>query len=78
MRKVATVESWVVYKMPVEPKLSGPNAVCEKGEWEAMQREQPGRYILVRAGIATEAEAEAVARAAAGGTAPKKVHLKRR
>lgn len=68
MRKVVTVESWVVYKMTVEAKLSGPNAVCEKTEWEAMEREQPGYHTLIKSGIATEAEAEALARASVGGT----------
>ncbi|HZU36449.1 MAG TPA: hypothetical protein VFA18_11100 [Gemmataceae bacterium] len=37
-------------------------AVCEQGEWEAMQRAQPGYHTLVLAGILNEGEAEKLAR----------------
>jgi hypothetical protein len=32
---------WVVYKMTVNGKLAGPNAVCEQAEWDEMQRQDP-------------------------------------
>jgi hypothetical protein len=68
MRKADEAVSWVVYKMTVSGKQSGGNAVCEQAEWDAMELEQPGHHVLVRAGITTEAEAERLARDAPGGT----------
>jgi hypothetical protein len=53
---------WVVYRMTVHGKKSGINAVCEQGEWEAMERDRPGYHTLVQAGIPTEGEAERLAR----------------
>ena len=40
----------------------GPNAVCEQSEWEAMERDRPGLHTLIRSGIASEGEAERLAR----------------
>ena len=54
----------------------GPNAVCEQWEWDAMERADPGRHALVRQGIASEAEAERVARESPGGSSPGRVFLK--
>jgi hypothetical protein len=71
-------ESWVVYKMAVEGKLSDPNAVCEQSEWDEMQLRSPGLHTLIRAGVASEPEAERLAREAPGGTAEKAAHLKSR
>ncbi len=71
-------ELWVVYKVTAPGMLSGANCVCEQGEWEEMQRQQPGHRTLVRMGIASEGEAERVAGEAPGGTAPgRKAHPKR-
>jgi hypothetical protein len=53
---------WVVYLMTLHGKKDGMNAVCEQGEWEAMERARPGYHRLVQAGIASEAEAERLAR----------------
>jgi hypothetical protein len=53
---------WVVYRMTVHGKKSGINAVCEQGEWDAMERDRPGYHTLVQAGIPTEGEAERLAR----------------
>ncbi len=61
-------ELWVVYRVTAPGVLGGPNAVCEQGEWEEMQRQQPGHRTLIKKGIASEAEAERVAREAPGGT----------
>jgi hypothetical protein len=77
MSKADEAVSWVVYKMTVSGKPSAGNAVCEQGEWDAMELEQPGCHTLVRAGITNEGEAERLARDAAGGaTTP--VRLKAR
>ncbi len=66
-------EEWVVYRATVHRRgVEAPeaNAVCSRGEWDEMQRLRPGHHHLVRAGIASEAEAERLARLAPGGTAP--------
>jgi hypothetical protein len=71
---------WVVYRMTVHGKKSGVNAVCEQGEWDAMELDRPGYHTLVQAGILTEGEAERLARStsAEGSTgqesAPKLPH----
>ena len=54
--------SWVVYRMTIHGKPSGMSAVCEQGEWEAMEQARPGYHTLVLAGIPTEGEAERLAR----------------
>jgi hypothetical protein len=36
--------------------------VCDRAEWEAMQRDLPGYYAPVRDGFASEAAAERFAR----------------
>jgi len=58
--------SWVVYQMTIHGKPSGMNAVCEQGEWEAMDRDRPGYHTLVRAGMTNEGEAERLARSGSG------------
>lgn len=56
------VSGWVLYR----PQLSGGGpatvAVCEQEEWDAMELAEPGRHALLRSGIASEAEAESLAR----------------
>ena len=42
MRKSEVAEAWVIYKMTIWGKLPGPNAVCEQGEWDAMELAKPG------------------------------------
>ena len=78
MRMVEQVESWVVYLKTVHGKESGMKAVCAQAEWDAMERAQPGYHTLIRAGIASEGEAERLARGAPGGTAAGTVRLKAR
>jgi hypothetical protein len=63
MRKTKAPAGWVVYRITVHGKPGEVRAVCEQGEWEEMERQQPGLHKLVRKGIASEAEAEALARA---------------
>jgi hypothetical protein len=62
MRLNETAGPWVVYRMPVQGKGGGMTALCSQREWEDMDRTQPGRYTLVRAGISNEGEAERLAR----------------
>ena len=62
MRMTEQTLRWVVYLMTLHGKKSGMNAVCEQGEWEAMERINPGRHTLVLAGIRNEGEAERLAR----------------
>ena len=62
MRQTEKPKSWVVYLMTVHGKPSGVRAVCDQGEWEAMESARPGYHTLLQAGIATEGEAERVAR----------------
>jgi hypothetical protein len=77
-KKQDPVPTWVVYKMNLAGP-HGPNAVCEQAEWDEMERANPGYHILIRAGIASEPEAERLAREAPGGrTAAKSVTLKGR
>jgi hypothetical protein len=62
MRSNDTAGPWVVYRTPVQGKAGGMTALCSQQEWEEMDRTQPGRYTLIRAGIASEGEAERLAR----------------
>lgn len=64
MRKTEKCSLWVVYRMRIHGKLAGANAVCEQGEWDAMERAQPGHQQLVQTGITSECEAERLARSA--------------
>ncbi len=71
------VVRWVVYKSRHAGE-HGPNAVCEQAEWDAMELADPGAQTLLRAGIASEAQAEALARELPGGTAAKPATLRGR
>ena len=62
---------WVVYRVGTDGKTPGVNVVCEQAEWDQLELEQPGRHILVRSGIASEAEAERLARGTSGDTKPR-------
>ena len=62
MRKIEKVVSWVVYRMTIHGKPTRMNAVCEQGEWEAMEVAAPGYHKLILAGITNEGEAERLAR----------------
>ena len=54
MRKLERDESWVIYQVVTKGVVSGPNAVCELAEWEAMERARPGAQCVVQMGLATE------------------------
>jgi hypothetical protein len=66
MRMTEKSMLWVVYRMTIKGKPSVISAVCEQGEWDAMERERPGHHTLVLAGIANEGEAERLARSSSG------------
>lgn len=68
MRQEQTFTSWVVYRKNVRGKEVAGNAVCGREEWDAMELARPGLHTLVRAGIATEKEAEQLARGTSGDT----------
>lgn len=60
------ITSWVVYRMTLHNQQEPVNAVCEQGEWEAMELARPGYHKLVQSGIASEGEAEKLARGTSG------------
>jgi hypothetical protein len=60
MRK--EIVTWVVFQMTVHKRAERIVAVCEQREWEAMEQARPGYHHLIRGGIATEVEAEMLAR----------------
>jgi hypothetical protein len=65
--------TWVVYSIPMKGSPGGVRAVCEQGEWDAMDGVRPGFFTLVRGGIANEGEAERLARGSAGEVKPRTV-----
>lgn len=71
MQKMRRAESWVVYQSAVRGQPTGPNAVCEQAEWEAMEALAPGANRLIRAGIRSEGEAERLARGTSGDPVPR-------
>jgi hypothetical protein len=54
--------TWVVYERLIHKQDTGPNAVCEQSDWDDMERIRPGSQNLIKAGIATEQEADRYAR----------------
>jgi hypothetical protein len=75
MKQRIQLAGWVVYKSHLAG-AQGPNAVCEQWEWDEMELAAPGRHTLIRQGIASEPEAERVARESPGGTSTGRVFLK--
>ncbi len=63
--------SWVVYTMPIKGNPEGMRAVCERKEWDAMERDRPGYYTIIRTDITNEGEAEKLARGKSGDTPPR-------
>ena len=73
MRKSDQAAAWAVYRKTAHGKVSqlgGQGTVCEQSEWEEMERDNPGYHTLVRANIASEPEAEALARDTSGYVPP--------
>jgi len=54
--------TWVVFEKAVHGRPSGLNAVCAQAEWDRLAAAEPGRHTLIKAGLATEGEAERYAR----------------
>jgi hypothetical protein len=71
MRRTSRFETWVVYRMTLRGAEAPVHAVCVQSEWDAMEASRPGYYTLVRAGIATEGEAERLARGTSGDPIPR-------
>lgn len=70
MNRTEQVGPWVVYLMTVHKKPSV-NAMCSQSEWEEMEREKPGYHTLIQGGIASENEAERMARGSSGDAKPR-------
>ena len=62
---------WVVYLMTLHRQADGMRAVCEQAEWDAIEVSRPGYHKLVQAGIASEREAELLARGTSGDARPR-------
>lgn len=73
--RTATANSWVVYTAPMKNCPEGVRAVCEQGEWEAMELAKPGVFTLIRGGIRNEGEAEQLARGTSGAVVPRNARL---
>jgi len=71
MRPTKRLETWVVYRTVLRGQESPINAVCEQGEWDAMEATRPGQHVLIRAGIKSEGEAERLARGTSGDPIPR-------
>jgi len=54
--------TWVVYLMTLHKRTDKIRAVCEQSEWDAIELARPGYHQFLRGGIASEVEAEALAR----------------
>jgi hypothetical protein len=56
----------VVYETGARRGPGGAKAVCEQSEWDEMELARPGYRTLLLKGITSEADAEKLARGAAG------------
>jgi len=70
-RSSQQIESWVIYQMVSKGVAAGAHAVCEQAEWDAMERQSPGRHFLIQSGIENEAVAERLARGTSGDPLPR-------
>ncbi len=69
-------QSWVVYLMTIHNQAEGRMAVCEQSEWDAMELQRPGYHKLLHAGIASETQAELIARGTSGDPVPRAAKLR--
>jgi hypothetical protein len=53
---------WVVFETLVHVKGRRLTVICEQDEWDAMEPDLRQNYVLIRAAIANEGEAERLAR----------------
>lgn len=70
--------AWVVYRMALQKNPTGGIAICEQAEWDEMERQRPGFHTLIRQQIASETEAEKLAREQSGSPGTSSAHLKLR
>src|SRR5688500_8594865 len=66
MRTVECHGPWAVYLRTMDRQVEPRHAVCSQDEWDTMERARPGYHRLVRGGIASEREAELLARGTSG------------
>ncbi len=59
--RIEIIPKWAVYLRTL-PKKKSMTAVCEQSEWNAMELERPGYHQLIQGDIASETEAEKLAR----------------
>jgi len=71
MRPHEKVEDWVVYQT-IEGDRTGHRSICKQSEWDALVLRNPAMNVLVQAGIASEMEAEKLARGTSGDLVPRK------
>lgn len=64
--KPACTSTWAVYHAVVRGDQTPNNVVCQQYEWEALERSQPGCFVLVQGGITSEGQAERLARGTSG------------
>ncbi|MBI3865622.1 MAG: hypothetical protein HY290_27430 [Planctomycetia bacterium] len=65
MREPETTETWVVFQA-LQGAQSGIRSICTESEWTDILARKPGVNQLVQAGIASETEAEKLARGTSG------------
>ena len=70
-----TTETWVVYLMTGK-KLNGMKAVCDNIEWNALEKAKPGLHRMIQGDIASESEAELLARGVSGDPKPRRSKLR--
>lgn len=76
MRPTKQSGPWVIYQMNLNGQIQQGNCVCDQSEWDAMETARPGSHVLVQSGIATEEEAEKLARGKAGDPVARQVRKK--
>lgn len=62
MRMSSKSECWAVYQKVLRGQQASVRVICEQSEWDAMEKENPGVFPLVRGWIRNEVEAERLAR----------------
>ncbi len=70
MRKTDREELWAVYEV-VQGKQAGRKVMCRQSQWEALALSHPGANVLIQGGIASESEAEKLARGTSGDVKPR-------
>lgn len=78
MKKTEEPVLWVVYRMALQRNPLGGVVICEQREWDEMELDRPGFHTLIQEGIATEVEAEQLARSQPGMTCSPMIRLKAR